>query len=196
MVKICRVKQSTRKSKKRRGFCIKKEDVDNVVNNGLNTSFSDVNTIADAVNIVNNDDDASTSFTASAKKIQPIEASSPTAHESITGYRIVDMEILSSVFSLLSCPSCDGKSVFNLSDIVSERKGLASHLLLKCKMCSYSHEFYTSRSNDCSFDINKRIVYSMRACGQGHAGIETFTSLMNMPRPMTANNYDKIICCY
>ena len=33
----------------------------------------------------------------------------------------------------------------------------------------------------------------MRACGQGHAGLETFTSLMNLPKPMTINNYDKIV---
>ena len=37
-----------------------------------------------------------------------------------------------------------------------------------------------------------RIVYSMRAIGQGFAGLETFTTLMNMPRPMTKNNYNKI----
>ena len=33
----------------------------------------------------------------------------------------------------------------------------------------------------------------MRACGQGYAGLETFASLMNMPKLMTANNYDKIV---
>ena len=31
----------------------------------------------------------------------------------------------------------------------------------------------------------------MRSCGQSYAGIEKFTSLMNMPRPITKNNYDK-----
>ena len=37
------------------------------------------------------------------------------------------------------------------------------------------------------------MVYSMRATGQGYAGIEKFTMLMNMPMPMTNNNYDKIV---
>ena len=32
----------------------------------------------------------------------------------------------------------------------------------------------------------------MRVLGHGHSGIEKFTSLMNMPKPMTQNNYDKI----
>ena len=33
----------------------------------------------------------------------------------------------------------------------------------------------------------------MRACDQGYAGLEKFVSLMNLPKPMTCNNYDKII---
>ena len=33
----------------------------------------------------------------------------------------------------------------------------------------------------------------MRAIGQGYSRLETFTSLMNLPKPVTANNYDKII---
>ena len=32
----------------------------------------------------------------------------------------------------------------------------------------------------------------MRAIGQGYSGL-TFTSLLNLPKPVTANNYDKII---
>ena len=41
--------------------------------------------------------------------------------------------------------------------------------------------------------MNKRLVYTMRALGQGYSAVKNFTSLMNMPNPMTANNYDKII---
>ena len=33
----------------------------------------------------------------------------------------------------------------------------------------------------------------MRAIGQGYSGLETFTPLMNLPKTVTANNYDKII---
>ena len=52
---------------------------------------------------------------------------------------------------------------------------------------------FTSRKNSQCFDVNKRIIYTMHACGQGYSGIEKFTSLMNIPKPMTANNYDKIV---
>ena len=33
----------------------------------------------------------------------------------------------------------------------------------------------------------------MRATGQGYSGLETFTSLMNLPKPIIENNCDKII---
>ena len=33
----------------------------------------------------------------------------------------------------------------------------------------------------------------MRSCGQGYAGLEKFTSLMNMPKSTTQNNFDKIV---
>ena len=33
----------------------------------------------------------------------------------------------------------------------------------------------------------------MRACGEGYAGLEKMTVLMNLPKPMTVNNFDKIV---
>ena len=54
-------------------------------------------------------------------------------------------------------------------------------------------ESYTSWSAGNSFDINTGAVYSTRACGQGYAGLEKFVSLMNHPKKMTSNNYDKIV---
>ena len=33
----------------------------------------------------------------------------------------------------------------------------------------------------------------MRVCGRGYAGLERFTALMNLPRPVTQSNYDKIV---
>ena len=33
----------------------------------------------------------------------------------------------------------------------------------------------------------------MRSMGQGYHGIKKMTALMDMPHPMTTNNYDKIV---
>ena len=92
---------------------------------------------------------------------------------------------------ILCCPACYG--TLELVENIEKKKGLASLLIVKCH-CGYSHEFYTSSSSSHqSFDINKRAVYTFRALGQGYSGITKFTSLMNMPTPMTHNNYDKVV---
>ena len=75
---------------------------------------------------------------------------------------------------------------------IRRRKGLHVFLTFQCIRCKHSIETYTSNrctANKKSSDVNTRIAYSMRACGQGYAGL-CFHMLM------TANNYDKIkVCC-
>ena len=81
-----------------------------------------------------------------------------------------------------------------LSENENKRKGLTSCLYVNCCVCDYSKEFYTSTLNiQKSVDINTRAVYAMRSCGQGYSGFSRFVSLMDMPKPMTANNYNKIV---
>ena len=100
------------------------------------------------------------------------------------------MEILSVILSALGCPECC-KSELNLGESFLKKKGLASGLLLTCKNCGCSKEFYTSISNDNSFHISVRTVYNMKACGQGYAGLEKFTAFIYLPKPITANNYER-----
>ena len=59
------------------------------------------------------------------------------------------MGILSFIFSELGCPECE----LNLGETFLKKKGLASCLLLTCKNCGYSKEFYTSVSNDIPFTL-------------------------------------------
>ena len=81
---------------------------------------------------------------------------------------------------------CEGDLV--LSENRKNKKGLASEFVIGCD-CRYNSSFYTIQS----FNVDKRLVYTLRAFGQGYIGVKKFTSLVNMPNPMTANNYDKII---
>lgn len=200
MGKTCRVKFTTKTFKKRRGFCGKKKEKkieESVDVNTVNTSVnSDVNMESSSVSVNNDSVNISDVPTASERKIInidiPVESTPTSSGKKVTGYRLFDMEILSFVLGTLSCPSCKANKL-QLSEILSKKKGLASFLLLQCDFCSYTEEFYTSRQKDHLFDINARTVYSMRACGQGYAGLEKLTTLMNLPSPMTANNYDKII---
>ena len=43
-----------------------------------------------------------------------------------------------------------------------------------------------------SFEANLRMVYAMRSNGIGFSGLEKFCSVMNLPKPMTRCNYDKL----
>ena len=137
------------------------------------------------MNVNNESTNLSNTCTASEKKVENIQATlTPANKEQITGYRLVDMEILALIFSELGCPECCK---------CLKKKGRASYLLLTRKNCGHSKEFYTSVSNDNSFDINVTTAYSMRSCGQGYVGLEKLKALMNLPKPMTANNYDKTV---
>ena len=55
-------------------------------------------------------------------------------------------------------------------------------------LISFGHK----KTDCCSFDVNKRMCYSMRRCGKGHAGLKQFLTLMNLPPPLTSANYNKI----
>ena len=128
------------------------------------------------------------------RKVETIENSEPTFDErSITDNRIVDMELFAAVVHMLGCPFCKNTSII-LQEDPEKKKGPASLLTVKCTSCDFCTDFYTLRSYDNTFDVDTRAAaYSMRAIGQGYAGLETLTSLMNLPKPFTANNYDKLI---
>ena len=42
------------------------------------------------------------------------------------------------------------------------------------------------------YEVNTRIMYALRTCGLGHAGLEKFCMIMNIPKPMTVVNFDAI----
>ena len=63
--------------------------------------------------------------------------------------------------------------------------------------CGYVKEEYTFKAivDDSSKGIkpiNTGMVYALRACGLGHAGLEKFTCIMKMPKPMFDNISNKI----
>ena len=185
---LCPLKVLTKKPGKRSGFCgnkgkkdtdVNNVNSDDVIENSANNDCGDQNNLS-----------ANTS-TAPDKKFEPIEVSTSNCPYYITGNRIIDMEILSSIVNMLACPSFEAVYM-KVSEIYSKKKGLASFLFLQCHSCSYFIESYTSRSVGNSFDRNTRAIYSMRACGQGYAGLDKCVTLMNLPKQMTANNYDKI----
>ena len=111
--------------------------------------------------------------TVSISKIN-VETDSHDNEDKVTGYRMIDTEILNYIFQLLACPECFLTDTIELTDLLQKKKGLASCLSLKCSSCGFSHRFYPSKSIDTGksgmkvFDIYVRTICGMRAVGGGH----------------------------
>ena len=141
-----------------------------------------------------NDADAqstsSATVSASSQKINVAKSPNATKESPhATGYRFIDIEILSEVFQQVVCKECGESSSLVLEDKKFERKGCASHLRLRCEECGWVFSFYSSKKVKKSFDVNKRLVYAMRSIGKGHASMKRFCTHMNMPPPMQFKAY-------
>ena len=207
MIKSDRVKQRTKYIKKRKGFrgnpyYNKRDGDEEIVNEIVNSEDQDVN--SETVNN-SNFENAEKVFLlmkhllTKQAYLQPLERKlltlmhlTPKQSPQITGYRMIDTEILATVMNQALCPECN-HATLNLGEHKSMKQGMASMMFVNCSSCPYSYEFCSSRSCKRGFDINRRAVYTFRALGQGYSGLQKFTSLMNMPQPMTAVNYDKLI---
>ena len=148
----------------------------------------------DATSVKNEISEEGTTPSVSASKLasNPVPINSPSSMKSIiTGYRIMDMEILADIFSEIACPYCHVKNLI-LREVFVKRQGSSSLLELYCT-CDFVKEFYASKKIGRRFDVNKRIVYSTRTCGIGHNGLQSFCQDMNMPGSVNAPAYKNII---
>ena len=137
--------------------------------------------------------------TASTEKVVDIEV--PEVKEQpISGFRLLEMTILSKVLSILACPDCKNTFSLSLYEIVSQKIGLSSYLSIKCDVCDFSHQFYSSpsvtsspderRRGKKSMEINIRAVYGFRRIGIGHSLLTKLCGFLNMPTPMAKESYD------
>ena len=75
----------------------------------------------------------------------------------------MDLCILSAVFKGPKCHTNGCESDLALSENSKNKKGLANELVIGCD-CRYNSSFYTSQIfSKQSFDVNKRLVYTMSA---------------------------------
>ena len=59
------------------------------------------------------------------------------------------------------------------------------------KTCGWKQEFSSSKKQGKGFEVNRRLVYSMRSLGKGHSGAKKFCTLMSMPPPLVKCAYRK-----
>ena len=130
--------------------------------------------------------------TVSKKKVKNIVVGE---EKKLIGYRFFDCGILSSVFNKMICPDCK-KSNVTLTE--ETKHGLAFKYSILCPGidCCWSYSFFSStraKKNSSkftrTFDINSRIIYSLRRLGKGYAGLKAFLYLMNHPPPRTEKSY-------
>ena len=76
-----------------------------------------------------------------------------------------------------------------MEDKHTERKEFASHPRIQCIECSWVYIFYESKQIHHGFDVNRRLVYTMRSIGPGHASLKRFFSHINMPAPLGYTAY-------
>ena len=117
--------------------------------------------------------------------------------EAVEGYRLLEMSVFAKLVCDLLCPECY-ESQLSVSTDTVKRKGLAPYVSIKCKGCGFSREEYSSPviekegKGQKAFDVNIRSVYAMRSCGQGYNALENLCGIMNLPPPVTKNNYSKL----
>ena len=177
-----RVKQSTGRSKKRRFYGNQFSKVSG--------SSMDSSVASHSVLSLNSTSEDSISHA----KVLNIDSSTPLKQKGkvkVSGYRFMDVEILSVVFESLCCPDCK-TSRLTLKENIIQKKGLAILFQVTCK-CGYKKEFYNSKYCGKAYDVNRRIIYTMRSCGHGYRGVEKFTALMDMPKPMAQKSYDEAV---
>lgn len=147
---------------------------------------------SDRIEATNTSTSTSTSMStsASARKIpaQSSTAETEITNENVSGFRLVDLEILKDVIEALPCCNCKDFGLQLLEDN-NKRMGCASCLYLMCTSCDFKKEFFTSKVSQNFYEVNRRMVYSMRSIGCGRAGAKRFCGLMNMPSPPQACPY-------
>ena len=100
-----------------------------------------------------------------------VEQYSNTAKDDICdeGYRFMDINVSSNVFSKLPSTDCLSHSLI-FGETLKREIAFASLLLLSCKSCTWSHECHKSDLKKGGFQVNKRVGYAMHNIGQGYSG--------------------------
>ena len=73
--------------------------------------------------------------TASSSKI--LDIGSESHPDILSGYRLMDVNILDGIFNCLACPECYEVEALRLNDTNAKKKGLSRLMYLKCNSCTY-----------------------------------------------------------
>lgn len=98
----------------------------------------------------------------------------------------------------LSCPQCKNGNVV-LSNDLSKRQGFSYLLFFKCHTCLFEDSVFSSELSQMRpvrgrpmHNVNVQTVLSFREMGKGYQSIQLFSTLMNMPPPLSRPAYNRI----
>ena len=108
-----------------------------------------------------------------------------------TGFRLVDVELLTMAISHTRCEECkDGK--LSLTEDETQRAGLMTSFYIQCDKCKHMIHLSSSKKQTprgMSYEVNRRSVYTTASLGLGHKGLSQFCGFMNMPPPVHHDSY-------
>ena len=104
--------------------------------------------------------------------------------------------MLTILYTVGRCPDC--LASIEIRHELEKKMGLGHYFILSCNTCNWGTTFCSSKKVESDMagrnqlEINLRTILAFREIGKGHCAMERFCSVMNMPPPMTDNNYGKI----
>lgn len=126
---------------------------------------------------------------ASAKKIRASTGDYNVNVNPTFGYRLIEfVSVFAAIAQLVVCKKCGSEIQFQESSV----RGLGSKIAVCCATCDTQY-VNTSPLIGHAYEINRRLVLSMRIIGVGLNGIEKFCAFMCLPHPVFKSFYDKLV---
>ncbi|GBM70964.1 hypothetical protein AVEN_112012-1 [Araneus ventricosus] len=120
-------------------------------------------------------------LTCSEKKLQTSQEHSrddTVDKKELTGFRIIDIEILISILSILLCPECKNNRLYLVEDSIF---CLRSNFCLYCKNCPFSKGFASSKKQQRNSEINVIFVFALKIIGKGFTVAKKLCATLNLP---------------
>lgn len=116
-----------------------------------------------------------------------------------TKYVIDDLKKLNELLSAVCCKMCNNCEMYFDAENYS---GFSSTITLNCRNCESiissvpsSKQLNSSSTSSKCFDINRRMTQAFLHIGKGHAAVEQFCMVMNLPVMLsrTFHNHQKVL---
>ncbi|GBM39906.1 hypothetical protein AVEN_250226-1 [Araneus ventricosus] len=104
----------------------------------------------------------------------------------LTGFRIIDTEILIFILNILLCPECKNNGLYFVQDSTF---GLCPNFCFYCKNCPFSKGFASSKKQQRDSAINTIFVCALRIIGKGFTAAKKLCATLNLPAFLSKVSY-------